>query len=1090
MCTRIGNEGPVSNRFRIIACLAALQLATAAMAAETQRPAQGPAPDWVRPTMADLATPPATDAPLQVLLSDQQVRITTEAVETFVHTRMKVLTPQGMDALGTLRFNWKPDSDLLTLHRLAVLRDGQARDLLAAPDSLTILRREDQLEQSVLTGMLTAVAQPSGLRVGDTIEMSFTLRRRDPVVHDTPDVAFVLGNGPANNVRLRVLWPESLPLRWRASSYMPPGEPVKADGWMDLTYELKEAEPLLQPVGAPQRFTALRMLELTSFRDWQALSQRLAPLYAQASQLKADSPLRAEVERIRREHAAPADRAAAALRLVQDEIRYVLLAMNDGGLNPAAADETWERRFGDCKAKSALLLALLRELGIEAEVVAVSTSFPDGLDARLPGVSLFDHVLVRARIGGHGYWLDGTRSGDRSLARLQPPPFRWALPLTARGSELVPIPLEPLREPQLVNTLEVDAREGVRVPAPFKAEMKMTGDPALILKRNLDSLPAANREEALLAFWRRQYRGLTVEETSSHFDEQQGVLTWTATGTMEMEWDPEYATYEPHSMGLGYRADFSRPRGTDTSAPYAVDFPDYTRAVEIIRLPPQRTPFTVTGTDIDRTIAGAEFRRKASVKDGVFTAERTYRTIAPEFPASQRAEAERVLLEMSRNTLFLKLPEHYQSTKKDLVAEAEYEFGNADDYYSLGFDMVRSRLFDEALVALSKAIEIDPDHVLARIARANLLGLRGDYDGALVDRKAVLALDPDNIEKQEALVNLYGSRQEYPEALAIVDKMVAKSPTVERLMQRASLHRTMGNLDLALQDVDAALAADPERQETQVSKATLLADMGRKDEVPALAAAVRQAAGSQIDGLRAAAGVFMAVDLMDLARQQFDEELRISPSATGYLLRSYTQKDKEAILADLRQVMRATGDNAGEEEQATRMMLQREWYREAVDMLVARERDIGLGYKTRALLGVARWKVGDQKAARADFAAARDAAPEESRFNDMCWDKASYDVALEEALGECEAALADNPACGACYDSLGLVLLRLGRFEDSIQAYDRALDALPGHPYSLFGRGVARIRKGDREAGEKDLADARRTALLVEKNFARMGITP
>lgn len=1080
----------MSNRFRIIACLAALQLATAAMAAEPQRPAQGPVPDWVRPTMADLAAPPATDAPLQVLLSDQQVRITTEAVETFVHTQMKILTPQGLDALGTVRFNWKPDSDVLTLHRLAIVRDGQARDLLAAPDPLTILRREDQLEQSVLTGMLTAIAQPPGLRVGDTIEMSFTLRRRDPVVHDTPDAAFVLGNGPASNVRLRVLWPESLPLRWRASSHMPPGEPVKADGWMDLSYELREATPLLQPAGAPQRFTALRLLELSSFRDWQALSQRLAPLYAQASKLQAGSPLRAEVERIRREHATPADRAAAALRLVQDEIRYVLLAMNDGGLNPAAADETWERRFGDCKAKSALLLALLRELGIEAEVLAVSTSFPDGLDARLPGVALFDHVLVQARIGGRNYWLDGTRSGDRTLARLQPPPFRWGLPLTARGSELVSIPLESLRDPQMVNTLEVDAREGVKVPAPFKAEMKVTGDSAQYLKQNMDSLPVANREEALLAFWRRQYRGLTVEETSAQFDEQQGVLTWSASGTMEMEWDPTYATYEPHSMVLGYRADFSRPRGTDIQAPYAVEFPTYTRAVEIIRLPPQRTPFTVTGSDIDRTIAGAEFRRKASVKDDVFTAERTYRSIAAEFPASQRVEAERVLLEMSRNTLFLKMPERYQSTKKDLLAEAEYGFEKADDYYSLGVDMVRSDLLEQALVAFAKAIQIDPKHSRTLISRANLLRRQGDYDGALVDMKAALALDPENIELQESLARLHGVRQEYPEALALMDRTVGKAPTAERLVQRASLHRTLGNFELAVRDVDAALIADPKRQELHVTKATLLAQMDRKDEIPALAQAARQSAGSPIDGLRAAAAVLMAVDLMDLARLQVDEELRISPSATGYLLRSYTHKEKEAILADLRQVMRQTGDSAAAEEEATRMLLQREWYREAVDMLAPRERDIGLGYKARALLGVARWKLGDQKGARADFAAARDASPGPSRYNDMCWDKTSYDVALDEALSECEAAVADDPACGACYDSLGFVLLRLGRFEDSIRAYDRALESRPGHPYSLFGRGVARIRKGEREAGDKDLAEARRNATLVERNFARMGITP
>ena len=37
--------------------------------------------------------------------------------------------------------------------------------------------------------------------------------------------------------------------------------------------------------------------------------------------------------------------------------------------------------------------------------------------------SLFNHVLVRARIAGREYWLDGTRIGDSSLANLTVPDF-------------------------------------------------------------------------------------------------------------------------------------------------------------------------------------------------------------------------------------------------------------------------------------------------------------------------------------------------------------------------------------------------------------------------------------------------------------------------------------------------------------------------------------------------------------------------------------------------------------------------------------------------------------------------------------------
>jgi hypothetical protein len=51
------------------------------------------------------------------------------------------------------------------------------------------------------------------------------------------------------------------------------------------------------------------------------------------------------------------------------------------------------------------------------------------MNERLPSLAAFNHVIVRAIIDGKVYWLDGTRTGDKSgLDVLRPPPHRWALP--------------------------------------------------------------------------------------------------------------------------------------------------------------------------------------------------------------------------------------------------------------------------------------------------------------------------------------------------------------------------------------------------------------------------------------------------------------------------------------------------------------------------------------------------------------------------------------------------------------------------------------------------------------------------------------
>src|SRR5262249_7863219 len=147
--------------------------------------------------------------------------------------------------------------------------------------------------------------------------------------------------------------------------------------------------------------------EISQVGDWSEVSALMAPLYDRTAVLKPDSPLRKELAKIKAASADPKVQAAAALRLVEDQVRYLFLGMNNGGFNPHPAALTWSRRFGDCKGKTVLLLALLRELGIQAEPALVDTEYGDDLDARPAMVAAFNHVMVRATIDGKVYWMDG-----------------------------------------------------------------------------------------------------------------------------------------------------------------------------------------------------------------------------------------------------------------------------------------------------------------------------------------------------------------------------------------------------------------------------------------------------------------------------------------------------------------------------------------------------------------------------------------------------------------------------------------------------------------------------------------------------------
>ncbi|MEO6080110.1 MAG: DUF3857 and transglutaminase domain-containing protein [Steroidobacteraceae bacterium] len=85
--------------------------------------------------------------------------------------------------------------------------------------------------------------------------------------------------------------------------------------------------------------------------------------------------------------------AAALYRWVSKEIRYVAIAMGAGGYVPHEADTIIAARYGDCKDKSTLLIALLHAKGIDAMPALIQA----GAAFKLPDsvvLGAFNHAIT------------------------------------------------------------------------------------------------------------------------------------------------------------------------------------------------------------------------------------------------------------------------------------------------------------------------------------------------------------------------------------------------------------------------------------------------------------------------------------------------------------------------------------------------------------------------------------------------------------------------------------------------------------------------------------------------------------------------
>jgi Domain of Unknown Function with PDB structure (DUF3857)/Transglutaminase-like superfamily len=576
-----------------------------------------PLPGWVKPAPPAGEAAPSANAPAQILFSDVQTRVGKNGTEQFTAFRMRILKPQGLE-VGNLSLTWRPDIGPAKVHAVRIIRDGQVIDVLRET-RFRVIQREDGLEQSIISGLSTALLQVPDLRVGDDLDVAMSIVQRDPTLPDQAFGAYAFpGLELPGTFRFSLSWPEGLPVRLQTSPDLKPAETAAEGDFRQFTMELRDPKAAIATEGAPSRYNIRRLVEYSSFSGWQDISVRFWPLYVEAARLAPDSPIKAEARRIMAETGDPAARAMKALRLVQDEIRYVYVGLGTGNLTPASADLTWKRRYGDCKGKTALLLALLGEMGIPAEAVLVNALSDDGLDERLPHPGNFNHIVVRATLGGKARVLDGTRAGDRSLSALPPNPYRWMLPLRQNGAVLERHPRDGFERPQFIDVLSIDASAGFDVPAKVTGQRVLRGDGAFSLYATITALSGADADRQLRGYWQEAHDWVQPESVGWTFDDMTRtlVLSMSASGTVEWDGDGDWRQLPLWRMTFDTPERRQRPPEQDQSAPWINGFPFYRCWATSVKLPPagKGRMWGFAGRDMKRHVGGDTFWRLAGKK--------------------------------------------------------------------------------------------------------------------------------------------------------------------------------------------------------------------------------------------------------------------------------------------------------------------------------------------------------------------------------------------------------------------------------------------------------------------------------------------
>ncbi len=416
---------------------------------------------------------------------------------------------------STLFLDFDPAYEQLTIHNITTIQgDTSTRQLKA--ESIRVLDRETELEYQIFNGTKSASIILEDIRMGDIIEYSYSIKGINPVFQKSYyGRNTVQWSVPVQEYNLRLLHPQNRPvnIKYHKTDLKP--EVFQRNQQVEYRWTSKNPPVITGEGQLPDDFTLYPWIQFSEADTWQDVVQWALPLYQ--PDIKPGPELQAIVKQMAIDYPSQELRSAAVLQFAQEQIRYLGIEIGSGSYVPNPANLVLQRRFGDCKDKTMLMITLLKALGIEAYPALVNTKLHNGISEWLPSATAFNHVMVYAKLNNKAYWLDPTRQPQKgSLDRIYQPDYGLALLIKADSNSLYQMPSAKIYKKSIVDDWTFNETDS---SATYKITTLYRGRSADYIRQKLASKPLRETQESYLNYFAKIYPSIVLEKPFNIIDD-------------------------------------------------------------------------------------------------------------------------------------------------------------------------------------------------------------------------------------------------------------------------------------------------------------------------------------------------------------------------------------------------------------------------------------------------------------------------------------------------------------------------------------------------------------------------------------------
>jgi hypothetical protein len=327
--------------------------------------------------------------------------------------RTQVLTARGAERYDFAAVNYSTGVRVVDLQGTVISPAGKRADV---KKQMIADRAQFASYEMYSDSMFRTITFPAVIP-GSTIEYSWELEVSN--FHHFPKQFDLQEEIPSRQKTLIVRSPASLPVRLMVRGDLHPVSTTgEKDGKVVRTYSIQDVPPLHEEPDQPPDADLVPTILIRpgtitwgehhiDLSTWAGVGR-----FVRDIERDRDAPDAAVAEKARSLTASlsgdPDAKIRAVYEFVQSKINYVAISLDIGGWQPHASGDVLSHMYGDCKDKAALMIAMLRAIGITACSVTIRTRDVGLPEMDAPGLT-FNHAIVAIPRDAGGYlFLDPT----------------------------------------------------------------------------------------------------------------------------------------------------------------------------------------------------------------------------------------------------------------------------------------------------------------------------------------------------------------------------------------------------------------------------------------------------------------------------------------------------------------------------------------------------------------------------------------------------------------------------------------------------------------------------------------------------------